>query len=213
MPSTEAPLADVLEVVPGQRIQATVARHDPDGTVWIGWRGRLLPARSEVQLELGATYNFSVAAGSEGRVQLRAPKQQKGLPRLADALVAGFLGPPGEPMDEPESSTSRPAGSKRMDQGAGPNEGACWWCFCADDGSGTWIAVSGRWGGVRIDGAPDRLLVQIADPDQLPQAEAAIQATWPSTQLHIRPAPKSGIPYGDLLGRSSAGGSLLDLKV
>ncbi|MCA8942462.1 MAG: flagellar hook-length control protein FliK [Planctomycetes bacterium] len=86
------PLVRVLELTPGQRIQATVVEFEAKGAVTLGLMGSRIAAFSKLPLEIGRTYEFTVASVSP-RIVLSAAKQVV-LPDVATASAQGKLGAP-----------------------------------------------------------------------------------------------------------------------
>lgn len=85
-------LVRVVELSPGQRIQATVVDTQPGGAVMLGLLGGRVAAFSKLALEIGKTYEFTVASVSP-RIVLSAAKDVV-LPDVAGAAATGKLGAP-----------------------------------------------------------------------------------------------------------------------
>lgn len=88
-PATE--LVRLVDLVAGQRVQATVIEPPALGRVLVGLLGGVVEATTNLPLEVGRSYEFTVSA-TEPRIVLKAPSPST-LPSPDTAVAAGLLGP------------------------------------------------------------------------------------------------------------------------
>jgi Flagellar hook-length control protein FliK len=89
-PTGSVPVRE-LPVAPGQVLQATVAALE-DGVLWLGWRGSLFAARTNLPLVPGQSYDFVVTA-TEPHVMLSTVGANNQPPAAAALVAASHPGP------------------------------------------------------------------------------------------------------------------------